>query len=124
MVAPVEVVRDILVPGEPTEALYISQHAGLVVTATVFRDSRLDPFYRENLYWFDMFGTIRGIHPMIGEGPHSITATPLHTAEAQPSSADGGDLTDGKQQRWHVFFADGFGAICCIRLDVDDPSLY
>ncbi|XP_038065643.1 uncharacterized protein LOC119735784 [Patiria miniata] len=120
---PIEVVVDIIVPGVPTEALYISHGVGFVVSASIF-DTNYNPFHRENLYWFDRAGVIMGIHPMIGEGPHSFTAIPLYTDREKACKMDAAGVMVRRERRWHLFFADGFGALCCIRFDVEDPALF
>ncbi|XP_038053043.1 uncharacterized protein LOC119725636 [Patiria miniata] len=122
----VEVVADIRIPGMPEEAHFISKHAGLVVAASVF-EYPSDPYYRASLYWFSMEGVIKAIHPILGPPPYCFKAIPI-------SKPEGAGLSDGKMggesdthvktRRWHLFFADGLGALCCIKLDFDDPSLF
>ncbi|XP_071792593.1 uncharacterized protein [Asterias amurensis] len=110
----VDVVTDILIPGIPREACYISKRAGFVVAAS-HEDFFQDPYYRENLYWFSVSGVIQGIHPMLGKSPHCLYAVPLQTKD---------DTTPGEDARrekcWHLFFDDGLGALCCIKLESDE----
>ena len=112
---PVDIVADILIPGIPREVYYISKGAGLVVAASLYEDVSKDPYYRENLYWFSVSGVIQGIHPMLGKSPHCFYAVPLQTKD---------DTTPGEDARrekcWHLFFDDGLGALCCIKLESDE----
>ncbi|XP_038054824.1 uncharacterized protein LOC119727014 [Patiria miniata] len=125
--SPVTIIAKIMVPGVPTEACYLSQLDGFVVTVSLFQDKEL-PFYRENLYWFDINGCVQGIHPFIGPGPHCMFATELK--QTPPDVKEPQVLASGKsgrtsltserdnmqEKQWHIFFADGLGALCCIKL--------
>ncbi|XP_071805483.1 uncharacterized protein [Asterias amurensis] len=121
---PVTLITEVLVPGVPTEACFINRMAGFVVTASIFESSKL-PLYRENLYWFDLNGHIRGIHPFLGQGPHGFYAVHLN----EPNNMNAGRVeqvsvgkgADGDRGVWYLYFTDGLGGICCIKLH---ESLY
>ena len=117
---PVTVMVAVVVPGIPTEARYISQSAGFVVTASIFESPNL-PMYRENLYWFDGNGNIRGIHPFLGPGPHGLYA--VHLQEPITKSKNALELSIEERglltKQWYLYFTDGLGAICCIKLNED-----
>ena len=88
--------------------------AGFVVSATVFK-SKTDSYYRENLYWFDTSGDLIAIHPFIGGGHHGFLPVYLKDpAQEDDDGVKGGD----REGTWHLYFADGLGALCCIKLDV------
>ncbi|XP_038064617.1 uncharacterized protein LOC119735008 [Patiria miniata] len=105
-------VKDVMVPGKPVELCYLSETAGFVVSATIFSDET-QAYYRENLYWFDMAGNIIATHPFIGRGRHEFLPVYLRGPK------DDGKA-DNKDKDLYLYFADGLGALCCIKLDIHE----
>ncbi|XP_022086076.1 uncharacterized protein LOC110976797 [Acanthaster planci] len=108
--ASVEVSASITLPGIPTEACYISKSVGFVVTATVSKERHKSE--TEILYWFDMSGRFRGIHPMLGPGRHGMISVQMEDPEVSVEASH--DVSEGRPLRWHLYFADGFGGVCCM----------
>ncbi|XP_022098510.1 uncharacterized protein LOC110983515 isoform X1 [Acanthaster planci] len=102
------VTADVILAGIPTELCFISQSVGFIVTTTVSKERH--PLETEMMYWFDMSGNMRGVHPLLGPGPHGMTAVPLKDPD------QGESLSEVQSLRWHLFFDDGLGGICCIRI--------
>ncbi|XP_022107311.1 uncharacterized protein LOC110988270 isoform X2 [Acanthaster planci] len=103
--------KDVMVPGRPKELCYLSKQAGFVVSATISSRHESSPYYRESLYWFDMDGDIIAIHPFIGGGHHSFLPVYL-----RDPGGDGEGKADDRDL--YLYFADGLGALCCIKLDI------
>ncbi|XP_033632291.1 uncharacterized protein LOC117293917 [Asterias rubens] len=109
-------VWDIMVPGKPTELCYISEQAGFVVSATVF-SNKTDRYYRENLYWFSTTGDLIAIHPFLGGRRHGFLPVYLNDPAVEGAVDEKGS---NAQRVWHLYFADGLGALCCIKLELPE----
>ncbi len=86
---------------------------GYIVTASQFPD-----VLRADLYWLSTKGTLLGMLPCIGINPHSLFSVFLPPRERKTQSEslsvrDAGGHDDGGVR---VFFEDGVGGICCLRL--------
>ena len=84
---------------------------GFVVYATVF-NHRTNPHHREKLHWFDMSGNVIAIHSFIGGGLHRFLPVLLKHSDAEDESK----ARDTQEGELYLYFADGLGALYCIRL--------
>ena len=78
---------------------------GILLTSSLFQ--RGAGYVREHLFWFSEQGDLKGYLPLLGDGPHSFCTAYLHRDETNTSEFEEG---------LYVFFADGHGAICSVRL--------
>ena len=96
--------------------LFILFPAGFVVSATVF-SNKTDRYYRENLYWFSTTGDLIAIHPFLGGGRHGFLPVYLNDPAVEGAVDEKGS---NAQRVWHLYFADGLGALCCIQLELPE----
>lgn len=77
---------------------------GYIVCASQFADS-----FRSNLYLLSNTGILLGVLPCLGLPPYSFYSSSLPARLSSNNEV----LDDGGI---HVYFHDGVGGICCIRL--------
>ncbi|XP_071806660.1 uncharacterized protein [Asterias amurensis] len=104
----VEIMADVALPGIPTEVCYVNQSVGFVVTATVSTERH--DMETEILYWFDVSGGLRGVHPLLGSSPHGMLAVKLNNISGDAVRCN------NETSSWHLYLDDGYGGICCIQL--------
>lgn len=76
---------------------------GYIVVASQFSDR-----FRSDLYWLSSGGLLKGMLPCLGYGNHCIFSTHLSKKETETKMYEGGT---------YVYFHDGHGGICCIRIN-------
>ncbi|XP_070553713.1 uncharacterized protein [Ptychodera flava] len=101
--APLNVTTEVVIAGRATEACYISEQVGFVIVVTLNEETDMN--YRDHLYWYSTRGELRGVLPFLGKGPHSLYSVYLS-----------GDENQAETEGWYLYFTDGHGAICCIKL--------
>ncbi len=85
--------------------VFVASSTGHIVVSSLVKDQT-----REEMYWLAEDGRLRGIVAGLGHEPHSFLALDqAETGELMPH--DGGLETDVL-----LYFNDGQGAICCIKL--------
>ena len=83
----------------------VASPAGHIVVSSLVRDQT-----REEMYWLTTDGRLCGIVPCLGHEPHSFLAlTQTDSGELMPH--EGGEEADIL-----LYFNDGQGAICCVKL--------
>ena len=84
------------------------------MTSSLFSGCR--GYVRQDLHWLDNNGDLRGYLPLLGDGPHSFCSA-CFSRPPNKESIKTASSSDQFKEGLHVFFADGHGAICSVRLD-------
>ena len=89
-----------------SDTIYLHTLGFLVCT------SQFPDYLRMDLYWLSPVGTLLGLLPCLGPDHRSffsVTLSPLSSNMDLPN-------TDKEPGGTYVYFDDGLGGICCIRL--------
>ena len=84
--------------------------SGFIITASQFPD-----VLRSDLYWISPKGKLLGMLPCLGINPHSLFSAFL-PPRSKPLPSSGKQSTEQDDGGMHLFFSDGVGGICCLRL--------
>ena len=85
---------------------YYFSLAGFLITSGLFDES--DEVFDEQLFWFNLSGSLKGVLPILGKGPHSFF--PLYVKQKDEERSPPRAILN-------VYFYDGRGGVCCMSLD-------